>query len=184
MKGVETLLTKAQTLMDEEQDDVKKMNQMVLYSKVVTIRDQQLIESKKLEEEWVREQKKLDLMMEIERLKDLQEQEERQKRRKEAQYRGASVIIDQIKEREQLRMREQEMREKERLQLLKNIEDQDRVENEKQAKKKETISKMMVEVKASNAQALDLREQKKAEEKRLEEEILEYQRQRREKEEN
>lgn len=76
------------------------------------------------------------------------------------------------------------MREKERLQLLKNIEDQDRVENEKQAKKKETISKMMVEVKASNAQALDLREQKKADEKRLEEEILEYQRQRREKEEN
>jgi hypothetical protein len=72
MKGVETLLTKAQTLMDEEQDDVKKMNQMVLYSKVVTIRDQQLIESKKLEEEWVREQKKLDIMMEIERLKDLQ----------------------------------------------------------------------------------------------------------------
>jgi len=48
------------------------MNQMVLYSKVVTIRDQQLIESKKLEEEWVREQKKLDIMMEIERLKDLQ----------------------------------------------------------------------------------------------------------------
>lgn len=73
MKGVETLLTKAQALMDEEQDDVKKMNQMVLYSKVVTIRDQQLIESKNLESEWVREQKKLDLMMEIERLKDLQE---------------------------------------------------------------------------------------------------------------
>jgi len=94
MKGVETLLTKAQTLMDEEQDDVKKMNQMVLYSKVVTIRDQQLIESKKLEEEWVREQKKLDLMMEIERLKDLQEQEDRQIRRKDAQYRGAKVIID------------------------------------------------------------------------------------------
>ena len=30
-------------------DDVKHMNQMVLYSKVVTIRDQQLIESKKLD---------------------------------------------------------------------------------------------------------------------------------------
>jgi hypothetical protein len=58
------------------------------------------------------------------------------------------------------------------------------VENLKQTKKKETISKMMVEVKASNAQALDLREQKKADEKRLEEGILEYQRQRREKEEN
>jgi len=42
---------------------------------------------------------------------------------------------------------------------------------------------MMVEVKASNAQALDLKEQKKADERRLEEEILEYQRKRREAEE-
>lgn len=44
---------------------------MVMYSKIVTIRDKQLIESKCLEEEWVSEQKKLDLMMEIERLKSL-----------------------------------------------------------------------------------------------------------------
>lgn len=50
-------------------DDVKAMNQMVLYSKVVTIRDKQLQENKKLESEWIEEQKKLDLMMEIERLR-------------------------------------------------------------------------------------------------------------------
>jgi len=48
-------------------------------------------------------------------------------------------------------MREQEMREKERLQLLNNIAEQDKVENLKQTKKRETVSKMMVEVKASNA---------------------------------
>jgi hypothetical protein len=35
----ETLLTKAQMMLDEEHDDVKHMNQMMLYSKVVTIRD-------------------------------------------------------------------------------------------------------------------------------------------------
>lgn len=35
----ESLLTKAQQMMDEEHDDVKHMNQMMLYSKVVTIRD-------------------------------------------------------------------------------------------------------------------------------------------------
>jgi hypothetical protein len=44
---------------------------MVLYSKVVTIRDKQLEENKRLEQEWIEEQKKLDLMMEIERLKVL-----------------------------------------------------------------------------------------------------------------
>jgi len=44
---------------------------MQLYSKVVTIRDKQLEESKQLEQDWLNEQKKLDLMMEIERLKSL-----------------------------------------------------------------------------------------------------------------
>lgn len=67
--------------MDNELDDVKQMNQMVLYSKVVTIRDKQLEENKRLESEWIEEQKKLDLMMEIERLKVLQEEEEREIRK-------------------------------------------------------------------------------------------------------
>ena len=51
---------------------------MVLYSKVVTIRDKQINENKRLEQEWIEEQKKLDLMMEIERLKVLKEEEERE----------------------------------------------------------------------------------------------------------
>jgi hypothetical protein len=88
------LLAKAQKQMDEEIDDVKHMNQMVLYSKVVTIRDKQLEENKVLEQKWVDEQKRLDLMMEIERLKKLQVLEEREKRRVEAQRMGAAVIID------------------------------------------------------------------------------------------
>lgn len=67
----ETLLSKAQKAIDNDLDDVKQMNQMVLYSKVVTIRDKQLEENKRLESEWIEEQKKLDLMMEIERLKVL-----------------------------------------------------------------------------------------------------------------
>jgi len=70
------------------------MNQMVLYSKVVTIRDKQLDENKRLESEWIEEQKKLDLMMEIERLKVLQEEEEREVRKQAARKQGAQVIID------------------------------------------------------------------------------------------
>jgi len=70
------------------------MNQMVLYAKVVTIRDKQLEENKVLESHWVEEQKRLDLMMEIERLKGLQAAEEREKLRVQAQRRGAAVIID------------------------------------------------------------------------------------------
>lgn len=62
----------------------------------------------------MKEQKRLDLMMEIERLKDLQEQENRDVRRGVARKQGASVIIDQIKEREQERIRQRELLEKEK----------------------------------------------------------------------
>lgn len=80
--------------MDEELDDVKHMNQMILYSKVVTIRDKQLQENKQLEHEWIEEQKKLDLLMEIERLKSLKVAEEREVVRQQQQRNGALVIID------------------------------------------------------------------------------------------
>lgn len=102
----ETLLSKAQKKLDEELDDVKHMNQMVLYSKVVTIRDKQLNENKRLESEWVEEQKKLDLMMEIERLKVLKEEEEREVRKHAARKQGAKVIVDQIQDRTLQRMKE------------------------------------------------------------------------------
>ena len=92
----ETLLSKAQKQLDNDMDDVKHMNQMVLYSKVVTIRDKQIEENKCLEQEWIDEQKKLDLMMEIERLKVLKEEEERESRKHVARKQGAQVIIDQI----------------------------------------------------------------------------------------
>ena len=95
---------------------------MVLYSKVVTIRDKQLEENKRLEEDWINEQKRLDLMMEIERLKGLQAAEQREQARVEAQRRGAAVIIDQIKEREVARMKEREVLEKEQLQMAKQVE--------------------------------------------------------------
>lgn len=85
----ETLLSKAQKKLDNDMDDVKAMNQMVLYSKVVTIRDKQLHENKKLESEFIEEQKKLDLMMEIERLKVLKEEEEREARKAIARKQGA-----------------------------------------------------------------------------------------------
>jgi len=111
------ILSKAQAQLDEELDDVKHMNQMVLYSKVVTIRDKQLDENKCLEKEWIQEQKKLDLMMEIERLKSLKVQEEREVVRQEARRKGAMVIVDQIQEREIERIKEREQKVKEQEQM-------------------------------------------------------------------
>lgn len=108
------LLSKAQMQIDEQHDDVKGMNKMLFYAKVVTVRDKQLEESKQLEKEYIEEQKKLDLLMEIERLKGLFQEEDREKKRQEARLMGKQVIIDQIQERYQYRIKEGEMRDRER----------------------------------------------------------------------
>ena len=63
------LLANVQNAIDEGYDDVKGMNQLVLESKIMTVRDKQLEENRLLEQNWVEEQKKLDMMLEIERLK-------------------------------------------------------------------------------------------------------------------
>ena len=39
------MLSKAQTQLDEEHDDVKDMNMRMMFSKVITIRDKQLAEN-------------------------------------------------------------------------------------------------------------------------------------------
>lgn len=93
------MLSRAQMLLDEQLDDVKQMNQMVFYSKVVTVRDRQLEESKQLEEEYIAEQRKLDLMMEIERLKKIKEEEDREASRVIQRRKGRQVIVDQINDR-------------------------------------------------------------------------------------
>lgn len=88
------ILAKAQEQLDENIDEVKVMNRMVLYSKVVTVRDKQLEENKRLEQEYVEEHKKMDLMMEIERLKSLKAEEEREERKLLQRKKGALMIVD------------------------------------------------------------------------------------------
>lgn len=115
--------SKTQALLDEQEDDVKQMNNMMLFSKVLSVRDKQVDENQKLEKEWVREQSYMANMMEIERLKDLRAQEEREHKRRIAAREGALRIIDQIKQREEERLRQQDILDKEKQHLLLNIEE-------------------------------------------------------------
>jgi hypothetical protein len=93
-------------------------------------------------------------MMEIERLKVLKEEEERDIRKHEARKKGAQVIVDQIQERTQIRLKEQEVRDKERVTLLSNIEKM-RLEDEAAAvAKKERINVLMKQAAEANAQSL------------------------------
>lgn len=99
--------------MNEQIDDVKNMNKMVNYAKCVTIRDKQLEEKKTIHSDMKVQEKRKDLMMEIERLKKIKYYEELDKVKKEEMKKGHVVIIDQIKERELIRLKGKEEQEKE-----------------------------------------------------------------------
>merc|ERR1719253_1868300 len=148
---------------------------MMLYSKVVTIRDAQIQEKRSVQAEKEDEERQLDMMMEIERLKALQMYEEREKSRLEDQRRGAVVIIEQIKDRQSQRMREEESRDQERAFILKQIESLKAEEVEQQKQKKMAAGRLMVEVNAANTAAMKIKEEKMLAEKLEEQKIIEYQ---------
>merc|ERR1719398_561941 len=170
-----SVLEKAKQMIDEDMDDVKHMNQMMLYSKIVTIRDAQIQEKRAVQAEREEEERQLDMMMEIERLKALKMYEEREKSRLEDQRRGASVIIEQIKDRQAQRMREEESRDQERAFILKQIESLKAEEVEQQRQKKMAAARLMSEVNAANTAAMKIKEDKMLAEKLEEQKIIEYQ---------
>lgn len=67
---------------NEHLDEVKEMNKMVTYAKVATIRERQLEEKKSEWDHFKDKEKKKDLIMEVERLKKIEEQDEIEERKK------------------------------------------------------------------------------------------------------
>ena len=95
---------------------------MVNYAKCATIREIQLNEKKDIWQEKKQEEKRKDLMMEIERLKKIKFYEEHDAEKKAQQYDGHCKIIEQIKERELIRLREKEDQEREGHHMIKAIQ--------------------------------------------------------------
>ena len=105
-------LSVAKQKLDEELDDVKAMNQMMAYAKCVTIRDAQISEKVEMQQEMEEEERRLDTIMEIERVKAIQRASEVEAAKAKERREGALVIVDQIKIREAQRELEMEQRDK------------------------------------------------------------------------
>ena len=90
------LLEKAQEQMEEQEDEIKKLNELILNAKCHAIRDAQLIEKVEIKKEQLDEEKRLDEMMENDRLKAIQEYEERENKKKEERLKGAEILKNQI----------------------------------------------------------------------------------------
>ena len=78
----EYLLKKANELRQEQEEEVKRLNELILSVKVHAIRDAQVAEKQQIKRDIKDEEKRLDMMMEVDRLNAIRIQEEIEKKRK------------------------------------------------------------------------------------------------------
>ena len=78
-----SILAAAKRAKENALDATKEMDQLLKYAKVVSIRDIQKKEHRQMEQAYKEKENKLDLMMELERLKELKFQEDVEKNKKQ-----------------------------------------------------------------------------------------------------
>ncbi|SPR01994.1 unnamed protein product (mitochondrion) [Plasmodiophora brassicae] len=163
MEAREALLRKGRAAADEQHDDVKRMNQMVLYAKCVTIRDKQVQQTKQMEAERAEQEKLLDMMMEYERQKAIQRQRETDRKTVQERKKGARTIVEQMAERERIRERERALKAQQGAQLLQQaLEREKQAEQDKIRKAKDGVALLATIVAANQEQMRQKQRQKQA----------------------
>jgi hypothetical protein len=167
-------LQAARRKQDENIDEVKRMNQVMLYAKCVTVRDAQVLEKKAIKAEKSEEERRVDMAMELERLKALRMYEEREVKRIEDRKKGAAVICAQIEEREQERLRKLELKQQEQEAMLRHIERMREEDLKETLKKKDASRRLMEDVALANAEQIRLKSRQHEMEQEEERQIAEY----------
>eukprot|EP00798_Chlamydomonas_sp_ICE-L_P004631 gene4631-14823_t len=166
--------SRADRLIEEQKDEVKHMNQMMLYSKCVTIRDAQIEEKRTIMQENDDELRKQDMMMEVNRIRSMEQYEAVEAARADERSRGARVLEEQIDERKRERLRQEELRDQERVAMLREIERLKEQELQLQIEKKIQGKKLMEEVAEANEEQIQRKAMMKVRERDEEARINEY----------
>ena len=168
------ILAKAQKYFDDNEDVVKEMEKLAFYAKVATIRDKQKQEHKIMEQNYRRKEEKLDTMMELERLKELKNQQDKEKLMQKQRREGCLVIIDQMKKKELEKIKHKEQLEKEKKEILQNIKRLQEEDLKETERKKILKEKMAQEIVESNKISILNKQKKLAQEKEEDLKILKY----------
>ena len=149
------ILYYAKQCKENEMDLTKRMNQILKYAKVVTIRDEQKKESKRLKNDIKKKEEKMDLIMELERLKGLKQEEEEKHKMKLKKLEEAKIIIEQmnIKKKQKEKEKEAIIKEGEELKKhIKELEEADKIIEQKKIIEKLNLAKENIEKNKISAQ--------------------------------
>lgn len=175
-EDAEYLLKKANEQRQEQEDEIKRLNELILNVKVHAIRDAQLVEKQQIKKEVKDEDKRLDLMMEIDRVNAIKVQEEIEAKRKNDQYTGAKMILKQIEVNRQEKLIQDEMREQENVMMLTHLEKLQKEDYEDVKKRKDKQKALASDLIIANRNLEKQKEFRKQQDIVAELKVLEYQR--------
>lgn len=160
---------------DNNNDVVKMLTSLATRAVTFTLRDQQKIEKQKQDESKEEYEKRMDLVMEIDRLRDLQLREEDERRKKEKRINDRKVIVEQMEFREKMKILQAEQREQENAAMRALMNKYKEEDARKAALHKEEVARSKEEFIKSNAEFINRKKDVKIREKKEVEDILIYQ---------
>merc|ERR1719402_514301 len=173
-KENEHLLEKARILRMEQEDKIKKLNELILNAKCHAIRDVQIKEMDEIQKDIQNEDKRLDVIMEVHRVNGVKEteliEEMKQKQRKE----GARQILEQIKFNTENRLLEEEKKNAEAQALVEYMEKLQKEDMKELQERRNQQQLQQFEIDEINRQSQLQKEKRIAQEQIQDQKILEY----------
>ncbi|XP_075998765.1 cilia- and flagella-associated protein 45-like [Genypterus blacodes] len=158
----------------EQEEEIKMLNKLILSAQCQAGRDAQVLEKKQIKEVLAEEDKRLDDIMESERCKALETQKKIEELHKQQRINGRELILEQIKERQEERDLQLELKHQEGKQLKEKQEKLNIDELKALEKKREEQNLLQKEIKRVNAESLRVKELKKEEERQADIKAMEY----------
>ena len=158
-------ITDPYTVVSKDDDAIKELNILCKNAKINTIRDKQLDERKMMEDMYKKKEGRLDLMMELERLKEIKFKEAQEQEIKKLNKEANSIIIDQILDNERVRIKKREQIEKEKIQMRMQIEKMEEEEKKRILHEKQVREKRVQDCLKVDQYAILMKQKKKIEEK-------------------
>ncbi|XP_058490351.1 cilia- and flagella-associated protein 45 [Solea solea] len=176
------LVERTNALRMEQENEIQRLNKLILDAQCQATRDAQMQEKRHILAEFSEEEKRLDVMMEVERRKALETVEQIEELRKQQRISGMQQIYDQIQRRLEEKQIQEEIKEQEKQQIRQNQERMNLEDLKALEKKWEEQQHLHEEVMRINAEVVQAKEQRREEEKLAEMRDMEYLRKKQERE--
>ncbi|KAJ7281169.1 hypothetical protein O6H91_Y367800 [Diphasiastrum complanatum] len=167
-------LSRAANIWQENLDDVKRMNQMMLYARCVAIRDEQKKEKFERMKEEERENQEAYVTMTQKTLRENEKIDELEKKKAEDRRQGALVLKLQIEEREAQHRIEDERKQLEGQWMIREMERLKQEESKNMQEKYEAGERLLQDIIKANDEQIEQKKEMAALEKEEEERINLY----------